>query len=318
MEAFSIIQIPEYQRKKLKRKKLWISIDYKRFNIKDRNILQEFVFTTIEAPNETNSNVVYDWDVALLRVHSPRGKAHQVIISVEGIWPVPIAYIEVYSAGQWLKGSVARIDFYGAFFHFHDCIPTSFHEMYSNLMKIAVDSPSNVRKTRVDIAIDFDFEFPQNGHKWIIPSENSKRNVEVHKHRWLWNSFAYLAEKNTSYWVRIYNKIVESEKNKKERWYWWKENLPDNWTRIEFEFYPPYSLMKDEELMELCLARVTGTDDIEIGLPFRPVNKFNIENAYKYFERYAKNHGIDIEQLLFELMEYHKEMEYKRFVANNS
>lgn len=76
--------------------------------------------------------------------------------------------------------------------------------------------------------------------------------------------------------------------------------------------------MKDEELMELCLARVTGTDDIEIGLPFRPVNKFNIENAYKYFERYAKNHGIDIEQLLFELMEYHKEMEYKRFVANNS
>jgi hypothetical protein len=54
-----------------------------------------------------------------------------------------------------------------------------------------------VRVTRVDIAFDFAQPFPQNGGKWITPCANSKRDVELFRHRGKFNSYGYLSNKNS-------------------------------------------------------------------------------------------------------------------------
>ena len=82
--------------------------------------------------------------------------------------------------------------------------------------------------------------------------------------------------------------------------------------RIEFEFYPPYSLKSDEELLKLSWARVTGSYDIFLGMTFRPCIKFEVENSYNYFTRYAKTHGISVEQLIDEIVAYHIFIEEKK------
>jgi hypothetical protein len=96
MEALSIINVPDYMKKKYARKKIGCSIDYKRFNIKSRKILDNLLLNAHRANNDTNSNVAYDGEIAYMRINSPRGIAHKIIMTVENVGPVPFAYIEVY------------------------------------------------------------------------------------------------------------------------------------------------------------------------------------------------------------------------------
>jgi len=304
MEAFSIIDIPKYQQKKLCQSAKAVGVDYKRFNIKDRKILEGLFYNSYMASNDTNSNVSYNGKIAHVRVKSPRGRAQQVVATFEEVGAVPFCYYEEYGVWQGLKWSVARIDFYGAFFHFKDDLPIQYRKLYDYLMEQSKKNPWKVRVTRVDIAFDFDYQFPQKWHNWINPAKHSQREVEMYKHQWLYNSYGYLAEKNTGYWVRIYDKTVETGKHHKEAWYGWKENIDDNWTRIEFEFYPPYSTMWDNTLIDMCQEKILGKK-VSLGMLARPTYTFNIENAYKYFERYAKNHGIDMQTLIHELQVHH-------------
>jgi hypothetical protein len=88
----------------------------------------------------------------------------------------------------------------------------------------------------------------------------------------------------------MYNKTVDVIKSGKENWYGGAEKIPEKWTRIEFEFYPPYSLMDDEELMRMCYEKTIGYGNIDLGMRFRPNYEFKIESAYVYFARYARNH----------------------------
>jgi len=309
MQAFSIIDVPKYQQKKLLDTVQWVSCDYMRFNIRDRKLLDWLLIASVQADNTTNTNVAYDRSIAYLRIKSPRGVAHQIIAWFEEVWPVPFAYIEIYWHGQGLKWSVARIDFYGAFFHFFDDLPSRYQQMYKHLLELSKWANKKVWVTRTDIAIDFyGYPFPQKWHLWINPAKNSEREIESYKHQWLWNSFGYLAEKNSWYWVRLYNKTVQVKKKGKESWYWWAEKIPEDWTRLEFEFYNPYCSKSVDELKDLCIARILGKK-VELGMTARPTYTFNVENAYKYFERYAKNHWITVEQLLEELRKYHDYLE---------
>lgn len=313
MQAFSIIEIPDYIKKKLNRKILGSSMDYKRFNIKDREILKAIHQFWKKANDTDNADILYDGEVAMQRIHSPRGIAHNILLSIIGGKPIGFAYVEIYWQWQGLRGSVGRVDFKGSFFHFYDQIP----ERWKNVYKALIEQEWKlVRTTRKDVAFDFALDFPQGGDSWIKPAKHSKRSVECYKHNWLFNSFWYLAEKNTNYWIRIYNKIIDIEKNWKEFWYWWKEKMPKLWTRIEFEFYPPYSLKSDEELMKICSERLLGNWIINLWLPFRPCFEFKIESAYSYFKRYAENHWITVAVLLEELVDYHTETEYKKELAN--
>jgi len=195
MEALSILEIPDYKKKEYAKNKLWLSIDYKRFNLKSRKILDNLLLNAFKANDSDNSNVVYDGQIAFMRVNSPRWVAHKVIMSVENIWPVPFAYIEVYWVGQWLQWSVAKIDFYWAFFHFLDVVPERYLRLYSYLMDLSANEKHICRVTRVDIAMDFSVDFPQNWGSWIKPCKNSQRDVSCYRHNWLYNSYWYLSHK---------------------------------------------------------------------------------------------------------------------------
>lgn len=96
MEAFSIVDIPKYQKKKLKKTFIGIGIDYKRFNIKDRKILDTLTLTSRQASDTDNSDVTHEGDVSLVRVNSPRGIAHVALLGIIGGKPISFAYIEVY------------------------------------------------------------------------------------------------------------------------------------------------------------------------------------------------------------------------------
>lgn len=314
-EAFSILDIPLYIRKKLKKTYIGSNTDYARFNIRSNdtlaNLKTKFYHLFYRANDTDNSDIVYDGDLAVHRVRSPNGVAHNVIMSIEGGKPIAPIFIEIYHNGKGLKGSVWRVDFKWSFFHFYEQIPDRWKAIYIELKKLSIEWVK-VRKTRSDIAFDFAFPFPQNGENWIQPDKNSKREVQCYRHEGLWNSFWYLAEKNSAYGVRIYNKKIDIAKNKKEFWYGGEEKLPEHWTRIEFEFYPPYSLAPDEEMMRNVAMRIMGVESISLGLPFRPCLEFNIERAYTYISRYAKNHGITMERLVDELVAYQIHIENMR------
>jgi hypothetical protein len=236
-----------------------------------------------------------------------------VLIPVVGSKPVPILFIEEYWVGQGLKWSIARIDFYGAFFQFYDDIPVRYINMYKMLTEQQkIKDNWDIRCTRKDVFVDCEYEFPQKWHSWIKPSANSQRQVAMYKDKWLFNSYWYLAEKNSWYWVRIYNKLLEVKKDGKEFWYWWKDKLPKLWTRIEFEFYPPYSSdYSDDELIDIVQRRILWKP-VSLGMRSRPTFTFDIETAYTYFERYAKNHWLTTEELIQAILDHHLFLEEKR------
>lgn len=305
MKAFSILEVPQYLRKKLEKSAIGIGIDYKRFNIKNRKVMEILPLILRRANDCDNSNTSYDGEITFLRVRSPRGVAHQVLISLVGIGPVPIMYIEEYWVGQGLAWSIARVDFYGGYFHFRNSVPERIHNVYKKLDELGTEN-IDVRVTRIDIAMDFDFLFPKKGGSWIVPCANSNRSIVSYTTMWLYNSFGYLTNKNSWYWIRIYNKKLEVEKSGKWNWYGGKSALPDNWTRIEFEFYPPYCSEKSEEwLLQACWSRVTDSITLSLGLLTVPKIGFEVENAYQYFLRYAKSHGISMEALLSCVYDYH-------------
>jgi len=321
MLAMSFLQIPEYKRKMLKKWLIWVDIDYRRFSFDSRKILdgyiQEYLPWYFGASDCDNSSFSYNSEALITRVASPRGTAYQVVIAFENIGPVPIIYFEFYKEWLGMKNTVGRIDFYGSFFHFNNYIDDRYRELYRKLHEGLKTGDS--RSTRVDVAFDFIFPFPQDT-SWIVPSKNSDREVSFYKHGWKINSIAYLSGKNSGYGVRLYNKNISVEKTGKENWYWGREAISNDWTRIEFEFYPPYSPKTDDEIISICSEKLLHDKYPNLNLKYRPNFVFNVENAYKYFERYAKNHGMTMNDLLDCLMEAQINMdiiEYEKSLTVN-
>lgn len=318
MEAFSIIEIPEYMRKKFKKELLGSWVDYRRFNIKSEKVLDDIFWIRRNWASDTdNSNIVYDQEIVYQRIRSPRGNAHIASITIEWVWVVPIFMLEVYGKWQWLQGAIARVDFYGWYYRFRNIIDQRILDIEEMLVKKSRSSESNhlVRQTRIDIAFDFLTEYPQNAHNWICPSKNSSREVTIFRDKsWKYTNVWYLSEKNSWYWVRIYNKIVETEKHKKTGWYGWIDSMPKNWTRIEFEFYNPYSTKyEDFELFKFVSEKIIWDNNwIDLWMTYRPPIGFKVETAYEYIRRYAKNHGVDILYLLDSVYDYHMWVEEKK------
>jgi hypothetical protein len=66
--------------------------------------------------------------------------------------------------------------------------------------------------------------------------------------------------------------------------------------------------MKDYEIITMCNNRVLKDESPVLDLPYRPCNTFLVENAYKFFCKYAKAHGVSIDFLLGEMVKHHKEI----------
>ena len=102
----------------------------------------------------------------------------------------------------------------------------------------------------------------------------------------------------------MYNKILDIDQKGKQSWY--TDTLPENMTRIEFEFYPPYSnINTSDSMISYCCDKIFGYPLKPLGLVYRPDMGFKLENAYEYFVRYAKSKGVSIDYLIKEMYNYH-------------
>lgn len=306
MQSFSLLNIPDSFIDTLKQNFISSNIDYKRFSFSHKSEFFELIndyFPWNELIDSDNSNSLFTPWAVLVRVPSPRWRAFQYIISIEGIGPIPLLYIEQYSDG--LKNSVGRVDFYGAFFHFRSYISDRIRKFFSILEFQTLNSFSGVRCTRIDVALDFSVPFPLEVQKWIVPSKNSLRSAKCYN--WIddrFHSISYLTKKNSWYGVRMYDKIIDINQKGKQLWYC--DNLPIDLTRLEFEFYPPYSNSHtSESILSLCSSRIFWFDVPSMWLFFRPNTGFNVENAYAYFLRYAKSKWMLLSSVLSEISKYH-------------
>jgi len=323
MKAFSLFQIPQKDLVFIRENFYSSNVDWKRFNFSNKKDFLDLIWDYFPGYNLLdcdNSNSRFFRDAVFLRVHSNLGLAFQYVVSIVGIWTVPICMVTVYSS--WLKDSVGRIDFYGAFFHFREYLSDRISKLYDYLDSEYIKPNSFVRCTRIDCAIDIAVPFPVDASSFFVPASRDKvkRKKVVKCYNPVDNVFqsvSYLPKKNSGYGVRMYNKIMDIKDKGKEFWY--QDSLPVHLTRIEFEFYPPYSNMNtSESMLQLCLSRIFWVDIKPLGLHFRPALWFNVENAYEYFCRYAKNKGITIGELIIELQNYHLEMERQKYQDNLS
>lgn len=309
MRSFSIISIPEYQRKKLIKNRLGTQIDYRRFSFPTKEGMMKYINQYFDyykyIGDSDNSNSAFRNERTINRVQTPRGTMYTVSVCFEWLGKaVPILMFEIYKDDLWMLWSSGRFDFYGAFFHFRSSLEDDLNRLYNEMH-------DKERSTRVDVAFDFSIEFPEQCINWIHPSKNSDRNIMAwHKQDKL-ISCSYLTSKNSWYWVRMYNKALAVEQMGKQFWYGWEGNYSNNWFRLEFEFYPPYSPMKDYEIITMCNNRVLKDASPILNLPYRPCNTFLVENAYKFFCKYAKTHWVTIDFLLGEIVKHHKEIWYE-------
>jgi len=309
MKAFSLFQIPDKNKLIIKDNFRSSNIDWKRFNFSNKADFLDLIgdyFPGYNLLDTDNSNSRFFRDAVFLRVRSNLWMAFQYVVTIVGVGTVPICRVEIYSQG--LKDSCGRIDFYGAFFHFREYLWDRVVQLYSFLDEEYQKKDSFVRCTRMDVAIDIRIPFPKNVFEFITPAPRDKvkarKTIKAYNYiDWVPHSVSYLPKKNSWYGVRIYDKILDIKDKGKEFWY---TDLPEDLTRIEFEFYPPYSNMNtSESMLSFCLSKVFGFPMKPLGLHYRPALGFNVENAYSYFCRYAKNKGITIGELINELQNYH-------------
>lgn len=302
MRWFSIFQLTEEDTAYFHASLVSVGIDYQRFSFSDTDTMSRILnsyFPNTWLIDSDNSNTLYVHTGALTRVSSPRGFAYIYTLAFEGIGAVPICFFEIYK--NPFGGSVGRIDLYGSFFHFESFLPMELRHLKEDLL--SEWSRDHIRCTRTDVALDFEMPYPQNICDIITPSRHAKRWVNTYNDNGVLNSASYLTRKNSWYGVRVYNKILDIKQKGKEFWY---DNLPDNLTRVEFEFYPPYSHINDStQILELVLDRLFGNKNIPVGLGSRPQLWFVVENAYAYFKRYAISKGVSVDFLIEEITKYH-------------
>lgn len=307
MQALSLLTVPEYNQRIWKRKCIWVSIDWKRFNIKSRDVIEWLWYLSRKWSNETNNSTYFMEWLTFQRIHSPNGIAHNVSFAFE--WEdwipvsIPVVHIEVAWRWQWLKDSVGRVDFYGAYFQFRHLVPDILKWMYDQLEKLSKEW-IRVNCTRIDVCVDIHAKFPQCGYNLITPSKNTKRKVQSFRDPKTnkWEGFSFDAKKNSAYGIRIYDKAIDIRDQGKQFWYLW---YPDTWTRVEFEFYNPYSSMDEETLFKNVTKRVLGEWMSWFTLKYRPTSWLTPQTAYNWFKSYAKKHWVEIQSLIDVIQKEH-------------
>ncbi len=308
MRPFSLFTLPEKKKHIFTENFKSSSIDFKRFSFSNKNEFLELIWDYFPGYNlldRDNSNSRFFRDAVFVRVPSNLWLAFQYVVSIVWVWTVQLVRVEIYK--QSLSWCVGRIDFPWAFFHFREYTTDRINQLYDFCENKYLLESSWIRCTRVDVALDFHTPFPKSPFSFLKPAKRDKvkarKTIKAYNPiQWNFQSVSYLPKKNTWYGVRMYNKSLDIKDKWKEFWYW---DYPSNWTRIEFEFYPPYSnINTSDSIISLCNKWVFWHDIVSMGLTYRPPLWFNVENAYDYFLRYAKNKWISIKELLEELQNH--------------
>lgn len=255
-----------------------------------------------------NSNEAYfeEYWMTVTKNKTPRGFFYN--FSIVFAWKsVNIFTIEEFNA-KGLTNECWRLIFRGAFYYFQNEIPDFVLEAYSKLKnewKLTINSDNQIiKRTRVDVAFDFDFETFDYA-KFVKKSVNSKTAIKAYNpnDNWLYTGIQYLPVKsNKWYWFRIYDKKRDTIDKWKQFWYWDSLNDYQNWNRIEYEIYPPYSNQcTDEELFAGISNVLLWTEKVEKKIIWKPKSQYNVENSLKNFQKYASNHWVGVWQALIDL-----------------
>lgn len=255
-----------------------------------------------------NSNTYYvPWEeVTVSKSKTPRWYFYNFYITFAGK-VVNIFTIEEFTKNNTFHNEIWRFIFRWAFYYFWEYIPAYIIDIYSqikNQWESNKDKNSIIKRTRVDVAFDFDCEV-FNYAKYTNISSVSKTAVRAYDPNkdWLFSSFSYLPVKsNKWYGFRIYDKIKDTKDKNKYFWYWDTLNGLENWQRIEYEIYSPYSHQcTDEELFAWFSSVLLGTDKIEKKIVWKPKSQYNSENLLKNFIRYSKNHWVWVWKAMVDL-----------------
>lgn len=256
--------------------------------------------------DNSNTHYVPGEDITITKSKTPRWYFYNFFITF--LWKsINIFTIEEYNSANKFNNEAWRFIFRWAFYYFGDHIPGYIIDTY-NLIKTRWENnrlKSNiVKRTRVDIAFDIDCPV-FNYAKYTNISKTSKTAVKAYNpnDEWLYASFSYNPTKsNKWYGFRIYDKKKDTQDKNKAFWYWDALNDFENWQRIEYEVYPPYSHQcTDEELFSWFSSVLFWTDKVDKKIIWAPKSQYLAENSFKNAEKYAKNHWVSMGQLITDL-----------------
>lgn len=280
-----------------------------------KNFYQILGFTgTIDTDN---SNVEINEKKNMTLTHNETRLWHAYMLTFLSPWfpPIPIASIEVYNPNKkWAIKSEWKIVFYGAYFVFREIIAEEVDEVirFHNTVELGTilqtqKSETPVyKRTRVDIAVDVKLPVSQKWlKKYIRPHKNSKQVAKPYNYRpelGGWQSISYIPNIGKGIWIRIYNKILDIRAKRKESWYpnYGNEENPIV-TRIELIYGGDAATDTIENLLNYTKFRIMGKNETQIKRKIRPKSVYSPLSAFNYFKRYAKNHGKELHEVLYDI-----------------
>ena len=288
--------------------------------------------------DDDNSNVEYNYNLnlSLVRNNTKMGHAYMVTFLSPGFAPIPILSLEVYSEDkEKLLKTQGKLVFYGAYFAFRSILVEEAPEIlrFHNLVELStttlIKTELNEWKekpvykcTRVDIATDVAIPLSKKWlTKYIKPHKNSKhaiRHYNYDEETEIFQSVAYIPKISQTIGIRVYNKILDIVSKNKQSWYptYGKDKEHKTVTRIEIIYGWESANDKIENLMDYTKYRLLGDEKVKLKKRNRPKSEYSPLSAYKYFQKYAKNHGKTLSQVLddvlaISIIEERKDIEYQ-------
>lgn len=319
--TMSWLKIPPRTQKNFAKNIIRVACDMEKFTCYDFRVSVSLLRDVLGFSGEIdsdNSNVEHSklWDYTLTRSNTPNGHAYMCSVSLPWFKALPIFSVEHFESAKAKRlDADGNITFYAAFFVFKEILSEQALETVSFYEKIVqlsgIQKKIHVyKRSQIDIHIDVrDVPVSQ---KWmtdyIRPHKTSKQVVKPHnylKELGWFQSLKYLAKIKTWVWIRIYNKCLDIVAKTKQSWYPHINAETDTVTRIELMYFSPFAENDNDTIFGHAKKVILWLDTwVTLCEAFdRPKSVYSPLSAHTYLTRYAKNHGISLEQLLCEVSE---------------
>lgn len=320
------LKIPVKKQKEFKQNLISMEVDFIQYTCYDinqpiYNLCNLFWFTW-EIDND-NSNAEFNQkkNLSLVRKNTDKWYAYSLVFHSPWFPPLSIISIEVYNQDkvQLLK-TEGKIVFYWAFFVFNEIIreelPEAIQffksiEFWAKIKKDLKNKNNQLKqvkpiykRTRVDIATDVALAISNN--KWLTnyiqPHKNSKQAPRMYNYDPVlecFQSIAYIPRLTQGIWIRVYNKIIDIMKKKKQSWHptYWTNKQPVV-TRLELIYSWTFAQDELENLFNYTKHKLLWDEKVKLKTKQQPKSEYSPLSAYEYFKRYAKNHGKTLREVL--------------------
>jgi len=311
------LQIPSLTQKKFSKKIINADIDYLQYTCYDIEQAFRYMYNILGFSweiDDDNSNIEYNekYSLSLHCIGTKMWRAYTVTFLSPWFPPVAIISLEIYNEDKVkLLKTQGKIVFYGSYFPFRQIIFEDSPEVlrFANWVERSTapttqnnNFPQICKRTRVDIALDFDENISISWLKrYIVPHKNSKHAIR--HYNWLpeknsFQSFAYIPSLSRGIGIRIYNKILDLKNKKKTFLY------PDYFEkykkvmRVEMVYSGDFAQNDLNCLLDYTKHRIIWDSQIIIQKRSQPKSEYSPLSAYQYFQKYAKNHWKTLKQVL--------------------